>query len=351
LAMEDQRIEAETERVLHTREIAELAERRQVLAEHRTEALAKVEAARAGAVLLREQLSKLEADLRAERVALDGLRENRAGFSNEAAKLRADLEHCESSALTELSVEALLLREDAAVVRVSANELAAAEETCRMLRLRIEQLGPVNMTALDEFRETAVRHEFLEAQRKDLLESIESAQGSIKEIEQVARTKFEEALGRINENFDKVFGWLFYGGHALLRVTDSENQGESGLEIIASPPGKKLQNVLLLSGGEKALTALALLVAVFQYRPSPFCVLDEVDAPLDETNVGRFADLMRSLSRDTQFLVVTHSKRMMQSADLIFGVTMQEPGVSKVFSLLLGTPPTEVRSRGPDLDS
>ena len=168
------------------------------------------------------------------------------------------------------------------------------------------------------------------------MESIENTQATIKEIDQITRTKFDEAFARINENFSRVFAGLFQGGQAYLRITDQENQAESGLDIVASPPGKKLQNVLLLSGGEKALTALALLVGIFQFQPSPFCALDEVDAALDETNVGRFADLMRALSRDTQFLVVTHSKRMMQAADMIYGVTMQEPGVSKIVSVHLG---------------
>ena len=149
------------------------------------------------------------------------------------------------------------------------------------------------MMALDEYKETAERHAFLETQRKDLIESIENTQETIKEIDQISRTKFDEAFAQINENFGVVFARLFQGGQAFLRLTDEENQAESGLEIVASPPGKKLQNVLLLSGGEKALTALALLVGIFQFRPSPFCVLDEVDAALDETNVGRFADLLR----------------------------------------------------------
>jgi len=197
-------------------------------------------------------------------------------------------------------------------------------------------MGPVNMMALDEYRETAERHGFLEVQRQDLIESIENTQETIKEIDQITRTKFDEAFARINENFAKVFAGLFQGGQAFLRLTDAENQAESGLEIVASPPGKKLQNVLLLSGGEKSLTALALLVAIFQFQPSPFCALDEVDAALDETNVGRLADLLHSLSRETQFLLVTHSKRMMQAADMIYGVTMQELGVSKVVSVRLG---------------
>jgi len=196
-------------------------------------------------------------------------------------------------------------------------------------------MGPVNMMALDEYKETAERHSFLEAQRKDLMESIENTQQTIKEIDQISREKFDEAFARINENFGHVFTKLFHGGQAFLRLTDAENQAESGLEIVASPPGKKLQNVLLLSGGEKALTAISLLVGIFQFQPSPFCVLDEVDAALDETNVGRLADLLRTLSKETQFLLVTHSKRMMHAADMIYGVTMQEPGVSKVVSVKL----------------
>jgi chromosome segregation protein len=252
------------------------------------------------------------------------------------AKLRADLEHLEASCLAEVNLEAQMIRADGQIERLADEALALEEEICRTLRQRIEQMGPVNMMALDEYKETADRHAFLEAQRTDLIESIENTQETIKEIDQISRTKFDEAFARINENFAHVFSRLFQGGQAFLRLTDAENQAESGLEIVASPPGKKLQNVLLLSGGEKALTALALLVGIFQFQPSPFCVLDEVDAPLDETNVGRLADLLHTLSADTQFLLVTHSKRMMQAADLIYGVTMQEPGVSKVVSVRIG---------------
>ena len=228
-----------------------------------------------------------------------------------------------------------MLRDDAEIVRLLNDELLAEEEVCRTLKQRIEQMGPVNMMALDEYKETAERHGFLETQRTDLMESIENTQATIKEIDQISRTKFDEAFARINENFGVVFSRLFQGGQAFLRLTDQENTAESGLEIVASPPGKKLQNVLLLSGGEKSLTALALLVGIFQFQPSPFCALDEVDAALDETNVGRLADLLHSLSKETQFLLVTHSKRMMQAADMIYGVTMQEPGVSKVISVHL----------------
>jgi chromosome segregation protein len=336
LAIEQQRAAAEAEREQRIRESAELAVREQELKASRAEALALAEAVAAQSLALRQQLVSMETQLKTSRIALDQLRESRGNRGNEAAKLRSDLEHLEASCLTEVNAEAVALRGDAEIVRIAGEELAAEEETCRALRQRIEQMGPVNMMALEEYKETADRHGFLETQRKDLMESIENTQETIKEIDQISRTKFDEAFARINENFAHVFTRLFHGGQAFLRLTDVENQAESGLEIVASPPGKKLQNVLLLSGGEKALTALALLVGIFQFQPSPFCVLDEVDAALDETNVGRLADLLTSLSRETQFLLVTHSKRMMHAADMIYGVTMQEPGVSKVVSVKLG---------------
>jgi chromosome segregation protein len=336
LAIEQQRASAETEREQRINESAALASRQKELAEVRAEALTLAHTLTEQSQALRHQLASIETQLKTARAALDKLRDDRANNSNLVAKLRADLEHLEASCLAEVNVEAQVLREDAQIERMADVLLVAEEETCRTLRQRIEQMGPVNMMALDEYKETAERHGFLETQRKDLIESIENTQETIKEIDQISRTKFDEAFARINENFALVFSRLFQGGQAFLRLTDAENQAESGLEIVASPPGKKLQNVLLLSGGEKALTALALLVGIFQFQPSPFCVLDEVDAPLDETNVGRLADLLHTLSKDTQFLLVTHSKRMMQSADMIYGVTMQEPGVSKVVSVRLG---------------
>ena len=199
-------------------------------------------------------------------------------------------------------------------------------------------MGPVNMMALDEYIETTQRHSFLEGQKKDLLESIDNTQASIKEIDDVSRVKFDEAYKVINENFSVTFAKLFGGGQAFMRLTDPDNPNSdaSGIEIVASPPGKKLQNILLLSGGEKALTALALLVGIFQFQPAPFCILDEVDAPLDETNVGRFAKMIGDMSKTTQFIAITHNKRTMSQADVIYGVTMQEPGVSKIVSVNLG---------------
>jgi chromosome segregation protein len=336
LSIDQQRIAAEAEREQRVQESAELAQREQELAAVRAEALTLAQALTAQAQALRVQLAAMETQLKAGRASLDQLREDRSSRSSEVAKLRADLEHLEASCLAEVNVEAAALRADELIVRIDGKELATQEESCRGLRQRIEQMGPVNMMALEEYKETAERHGFLATQRTDLMESIENTQNTIKEIDLISRTKFDQAFARINENFAVVFARLFQGGQAFLRLTDAENQAESGLEIVASPPGKKLQNVLLLSGGEKSLTALALLVAIFQFQPSPFCALDEVDAALDETNVGRLADLLHSLSKETQFLLVTHSRRMMQTADMIYGVTMQEPGVSKVVSMRLG---------------
>ncbi|HEV2215139.1 MAG TPA: chromosome segregation protein SMC, partial [Terracidiphilus sp.] len=335
-SIEQQRATATAEREQRIAESATLVDRQKELADARAEALALTQTIAAQSQALRQQLAEMETQLKTGRAALDQLRENRAGRSSELAKLHSDLEYLEASCLAEVNVEAQVLRDDAEIVRLLGEELTAEEETCHTLKQRIEQMGPVNMMALDEYKETAERHGFLETQRKDLMESIENTMETIKEIDQISRTKFDEAFARINENFGQVFTRLFHGGQAFLRLTDVENQAESGLEIVASPPGKKLQNVLLLSGGEKALTALALLVGIFEFQPSPFCVLDEVDAALDETNVGRLAELLHSLSKETQFLLVTHSKRMMQSADMIYGVTMQEPGVSKVVSVRLG---------------
>ena len=278
----------------------------------------------------------MELELKTLRAEIDALREARGVCGNQAATLAADLRHTEEACIADLSTDAVALRRDAGLVRIEGDALVAEDQSCRELKQRLEAMGPVNMMALEEYKETAQRHEFLETQRKDLLDSIDNTQSTIKEIDEISRTKFNEAFARINENFSATFGKLFGGGQAFMRLTDEESAADSGIDIVAQPPGKKLQNVLLLSGGEKALTALSLLIGIFVYQPSPFCVLDEVDAPLDETNVGRLADMLRSMAEETQFVLVTHSKRMMVAADMIYGVTMQEPGVSKVVSVRLG---------------
>jgi chromosome segregation protein len=225
---------------------------------------------------------------------------------------------------------------DTSLTTLAGEELATQDQLYHEMRTKLDGMGPVNMMALEEYKETAERHSFLEPQRTDLISSIENTTATIKEIDQISRQKFEEAFHKINDNFQATFKKLFGGGHAFMKLTDEENSAESGIDVVASPPGKRLQSVLLLSGGEKALTALALLVGIFQFAPSPFCILDEVDAPLDETNVGRFTDLVKEMSVQTQFVLITHSKKTMSIAPVLYGVTMQEPGVSKLVSVKFG---------------
>ncbi len=285
---------------------------------------------------VRARLAEIDELLKTTRQQLDLARDRRGELSATAAKLQSDLQHLADTCLNELGIERPVLMADSTITLITADELAAEDQAHREMRARLDAMGPVNMMALEEYKETSERHEFLGTQRKDLLDAIENTAATIKEIDQVSRQKFEEAFNRINENFQTTFRTLFGGGHGFMRLTDLENSAESGIDVVASPPGKKLQNVLLLSGGEKALTALALLVGIFQYTPSPFCILDEVDAPLDESNIARFTELVRSMSVQTQFILITHSKKTMSIAPVLYGVTMQEPGVSKLVSVRFG---------------
>jgi chromosome segregation protein len=201
------------------------------------------------------------------------------------------------------------------------------------LRVKLDDLGPVNMMALEELEESEARFKFLSEQRRDILDSIKLTEEALTEIKRRSREKFRHAFAQINENFKRMFVELFGGGRGEMVLIDEDDVLESGIDIIAQPPGKRLQSVLLLSGGEKAMSAISLVLAIFQYKPSPFCILDEVDAPLDEMNVGRFTDKVVEMSSGTQFLVITHNKRTMESARALYGVTMEEPGVSKLVSV------------------
>jgi chromosome segregation protein len=285
---------------------------------------------------VRARIAEIDQELKAARLELDAARERKSEIGTLLAKLQSDLAHMAESCLNELGISADDLRANTEIPLVEGEQLALDENSYREMRTKLDNMGPVNMMALEEFKETETRHQFLETQRKDLLESIENTQATIKEIDEFSRQKFQEAFDRINENFQFTFRKLFGGGQAFMRLTDELNTAESGIDVVASPPGKKLQNVLLLSGGEKALTALSLLVGIFQYQPSPFCILDEVDAPLDEANIGRFTELIREMAVQTQFIIITHSKKTMSIAPVMYGVTMQEPGVSKIVSVKFG---------------
>jgi chromosome segregation protein len=280
----------------------------------------------------RGELAALEEQMR----QLHGRREEALGergrIEIEKTRLESDLEHLARGCTEEmhLSLEQLIGEIEEAAWQNDYEEVTRQHDE---LREKIENFGAINMRALEEYQELDERYQFLTNQRSDIEQSIADTQKAISEINRRSVEQFQDAFKAIRENFIEVFQILFTGGQCDLRLLDDGDVLESGIDIIAQPPGKRLQNVLLLSGGEKALTALALLIAIFRYRPSPFCVLDEVDAPLDDANVTRFTQMLRELSKDTQFLVITHNKRTMEVAQTLYGVTMEEPGVSKIVSV------------------
>lgn len=283
---------------------------------------------------LRQGLLAGEANLHSRRVELETLREQHHALEVEQARLETERSHVELSCQSEFGLTGPQLLADCPE-SFSGPSLAEAEARYQALKQKLESLGPVNMLALDEFQACEQRHQFLSKQREDLLASIADTTQVINEIEEVSRKQFEEAFAAINQNFAETFRALFGGGSAAMRLTEADSSGEPGIDLICQPPGKRLQNILLLSGGEKALAALALLIAIFRYQPSPFCILDEVDAPLDEANIDRFCTMIEELSAQTQFILITHNKKTMEIAPVLYGVTMQN-AVSQIVSVRFG---------------
>lgn len=327
------------QRAAALRQIDEAAARRDALAAELDRLRQQIDTDLEGLEASRRNLREAESGWDEARSALDAWKDRRNGAEVRKAEIDSDLRHLVSSCQTELGepIESVCLDTFATL---GPEELAACEEEHRILRQRLDAMGNVNMMAVEEYEEAEQRFEFLSTQRQDLLDSIRDTTQAIQEIDSVCARQFSEAFREINERFRQSFLDLFGGGHGELRLiqekdkADGEN-ADAGIEIVAQPPGKKLQNVLLLSGGEKALTALSLVLALFRFKPAPFCVLDEVDAPLDDANVDRFANMIRLMSEETQFIVITHSKRTMETANQLYGVTMQEPGVSRVVSVRL----------------
>jgi chromosome segregation protein len=310
----------------------ELSEKAALLAEQIVELEAGVNQMAADEAERREALRATEEELKALRTSVQETQEKRSQVEIELVRKQAELKYLDETSRKELNCAvAELAPEDETIPEPEA--ITEAEQTALEVRNRIEALGAVNPAAMEEFEEAQQRHEFLSAQRQDLIDSIRDTEKAIQEIDEVSKQKFTEAFETINANFRVTFQTLFGGGTGEMRLTDQENAGESGLDIICSPPGKRLQNVLLLSGGEKALSAVALLMAIFKYQPSPFCIMDEVDAPLDEANIGRLMKMLEEMSHQTQFIMITHSKRTMEAAQALYGVTMQEPGVSRLVSV------------------
>jgi chromosome segregation protein len=281
---------------------------------------------------LRERAGVLDGELRSKRESLEQLRANRSQREIEKARNDSDREHLRQTCVAEANAqpEELIAQQEQLL---TGEELGASETSYAEKKERLESMGPVNMMALEEFQECDQRNAFLARERDDLVQSIQNTQQAITELDTVSRQKFEEAFTVINRNFSEAFRTLFGGGTGEMRLTEPDSSGDCGIDIAAQPPGKRLQNILLLSGGEKALTALALLIAVFRFQPSPFCILDEVDAPLDEANVGRFNRMLLEMGEQTQFIIVTHNRKTMEMGSVLYGVTMQEPGVSKLVSV------------------
>jgi chromosome segregation protein len=210
-----------------------------------------------------------------------------------------------------------------------------AAKRCDELKNETRAMGTVNVYAVEEYEKLSQRYEFLNKQVEDLVKARESLTQVIDEISEHMKEQFITQFKLINENFNEVFVQLFGGGQAQLVISDIDDILESGIEIVARPPGKKLQNLMLLSGGERALTATALLFAILKMKPAPFCVLDEIDAALDDANVDRYASFLREFSKTTQFIIVTHRKGTMEAADCLYGVSMEESGISKLISVKL----------------
>ena len=330
LARELERLGVERARLLADN--IELDQRASQIASEGAQAAAEVERLAAGETEGRALLAALDESLKSLRLQAQAAQERRAEIEVELVKKQAALNYLDETSRREL---------DAAAADVAAGEsgepdeagVTDAEQRCQEVRARIEALGPVNTQALEEFQEAQQRYEFLNTQRQDLLDSIRDTEKAIQELDTESRRRFQEAFEGINVHFREMFRTLFGGGQGEMRLTDETNLAESGIDIVASPPGKRLQSVLLLSGGEKSLTAMALLMAIFRYTPSPFCILDEVDAPLDEANIQRLTRLLKEMAEETQFIVITHAKRTMEAAQALYGVTMQEPGVSTLVSV------------------
>ena len=234
------------------------------------------------------------------------------------------------------------LREDYLLSYEAAKEkfpltfpIEEAKKRVKLIKLAIDELGTVNLGAIEEYERVSERYEFLLTQKSDLQQAKDTLFQVISEMDEEMTRRFADTFYAIRDQFETVFKALFGGGRAELKLTDPLNLLQTGVEIVAQPPGKKLQKLSLLSGGERALTAIALLFSILKVRPVPFCILDEVEAALDEANVFRFSQFLKEFSVETQFIVITHRKGTMEGADVLYGITMQESGVSRLVSVRL----------------
>jgi chromosome segregation protein len=312
------------------RRVAEV-ELHRLLSEHQA-LQSHLESRKESLLLERENLEREEGHCRERREALQVLHDQKNTLSMKLMELDLNLKHLLSNVEEKhrITPEVLLARKD-------ERDYFSPEVEARLVELKslIESMGEVNLLAIQEYEESKARLEFLTEQEADLVNSLEALDQAIKKINRTSRKRFAETFEAVNAKFKEIFSTLFNGGRADLVLVDESNLLETGVDIIVQPPGKKLQSVNLLSGGEKALTAVALIFSLFLINPSPFCLLDEVDAPLDDANIGRFNRMIQQLAQRYQIILVTHNKRTMEIADTLYGVTMEEPGISKLVSVRL----------------
>lgn len=275
-----------------------------------------------------QRLREREAELKELRKQQAILQEELTRSQVKLREIELETEHLRQTVLDRYRVD---LSQD--LTEVQSLDEAQAERRLKELRRLLDDMGEVNLMAIEEFRDLEERWTFLTEQEADLQSSMEGLQAAITKINRTTRKRFRETFEQVNERFQQVFPRLFLGGKAELKLTDEQDLLETGIDIAVQPPGKKLQSINLLSGGEKALTAVALIFAIFLIKPSPFCILDEVDAPLDDANISRFNDMVKEMSSKSQFIIITHNKRTMAVADTLYGVTMESPGVSKLVSV------------------
>ncbi len=386
LEMKEQLVEIESIRLQRSEEKAALSQQKEQLVAQvesqkvlASELSIELESAQAASNVLREQLMAQEKEISQKETSLaedrKELQSFEASLNKEAiflAEKRSQMRYLSEEIMREYDVElaeidwrreyfvanqklveklALDLEDEDAeapnpedvpqVMEPTEEDLEAVEEPewepikneVQALRKKLHSMGPVNLVAIEEYAELRERHDFLKTQSEDLWNSKEQLLEAINDINQTSLAQFKETFSQVRDNFIFTFDKLFGGGKADLTLQDAEDPLESGIEIVAQPPGTRLKSITLLSGGQKTMTAVALLFAIYMVKPSPFCLLDELDAPLDEANIGRFVDILRQFTKHSQFLIITHNKRTIASADTIYGVTMQERGVSKVLSM------------------
>ncbi len=267
--------------------------------------------------------------------ALHSINENRARLS-EAQLKTEQLKMKEQYLVDQINERYMLnLAEEAPKYREVEGDLDSTKEEIEVLKKKIARIGEVNLSAIEEYDDLSERYKFLSQQHQDLTDAKENLRKVIDRINRICSRRFKTTFELVNERFIKVFRVLVGGGEARLILVEDTDHHEMGIDIVAKPPGKKLQNVSLLSGGEKALTAVSLIFSIFLVKPSPYCLLDEVDAPLDDANVFRFNDLVGEMAKRSQIIVVTHNKHTMKVADKLYGVTMEKKGVSNMVSVSL----------------